>query len=1376
MRRWLISLVLVLSIPGTRTTGASFGKYAPEPVEWDRSPEPGVVFGDGWVAYPSSRSAVRVADRGTNAEILRLEMPTGEVPIEGKPGWTRSFATWGSIAAHGDRLAMLCFSTITRRENGVVVAQTGGHSVLLWEIPSGQLLGISDIDLPFNGGPPFLGLSAERLAVVGTYHQRRIYQWDARTLAALPTVTIPESLPFPGTATAGNDVPSIVMGDRRVIYRPSAAASSQQLVVVDLDSASCSLLPGPAGLMLTNEGGLAVRGDRLVFVTRSYTQATLFDRPLHLVHYDLSTSTVVTVTTFAEAPPTSWYNRPLLGADGRWILAPATEGTARPFFSGHHGTAEPDISFTYGDPDSLLGVPLAWVEDEIWFAAPPALKSDARAWILRTPTLPKSGLTAEVLPCEERDGTLQIRVSLSKSLPTATSFRVRTVAGSATPGADYQPMDSVHAIPAGATEVMVSIPLIQDQVIEPNESLFIEIEDSGPEVIQSQVRHPAVIRGSSFNLLPPLAPYLGTPGTQPDTVHLAGGRLVQGNRIAPNSVLPPGPALVIRPFAGGDWNPSASWNRTLAPGTDFWMFSESSGGRIVIRDQNSATAFDAANDEVLHRITGRSNTGVDFIGSDRFVTPAATGAAVEYDLTPPFAARTLPRPPGNPFSYSTGTYTHDSLLLVVSYSGAVERYSRADGSFTGLLIPSGPWDDRPRIASDGQHVAIASKGRVWIFRMDTPGDIRELDTGSAVDEPRVSFQGGYLHVWSAYRQAAPRVQVFEPTTGVEVDQLFQDLTATVPEGSMASDELLPNVPYLFNSFSPEGSDAASFFSIRGLPRIVRFSRNDDLPSLSTPGAVKEGGPPLVLSFTEASSSTITVTTRAIIAGSNQVEDWPLEPATVVVPPGTTTFDSGLAPLDDRLPEDPDTVAFEVTLTGGGHSEVRRISARIEDNDRVKLVDLPHTSPRLDPLFAASGGSWAYRGSIPGSLLWTGDPDFNARSPYGWGTDYSFPAGMAGDGDWLAVTHDTWGGTFGTKNPSSVFLFKPATQQAPVRILKGMGVYNRFGRALFARGDTLWVGAPGTYGVNASKKIQVKGAAFEYHMPTGKRLRTFKAPKDYVMNFGWGFTANDNSVWIASPAHLTRPGAVLQYSRSTGKWLRSIPVDLGLGAGESSGRMTSNADTLVVVSTGSTAPAGVNGHDAATGKLLWTLNGPGGGYVSTVEMIREDLLAVGGGTVTFYKLTPGSPPVLLLEIWSYDNPITRMESSGSELMVHRGDFGDQRWTLIDLRDVPHLEAWFPAPASAARLSGHVNPPDPSIPSPVLSRLAGGAWQLSLPETGDGTILESSTDLVRWHPRLVRREGEWQLQDEPDHGGLEIMASGALRITDDQPRAFFRLRTP
>ena len=74
------------------------------------------------------------------------------------------------------------------------------------------------------------------------------------------------------------------------------------------------------------------------------------------------------------------------------------------------------------------------------------------------------------------------------------------------------------------------------------------------------------------------------------------------------------------------------------------------------------------------------------------------------------------------------------------------------------------------------------------------------------------------------------------------------------------------------------------------------------------------------------------------------------------------------------------------------------------------------------------------------------------------------------------------------------------------------------------------------------------------------------------------------------------------------------------------------------------------------------------------------------------------------------------------------------------------------------------------------MTGGTWQLALPEVDDGAILESSTDLIRWIPLLLRHEGKWQVQDESDLTGVEIMDSNALRIPGDRPRMFFRLGTP
>ena len=63
----LFSLVATVCAPA-----ASFEKYAPEPVAWNASPEKGVLFGDSWIAYRPSVDALRVVDRTTNAEIVRL--------------------------------------------------------------------------------------------------------------------------------------------------------------------------------------------------------------------------------------------------------------------------------------------------------------------------------------------------------------------------------------------------------------------------------------------------------------------------------------------------------------------------------------------------------------------------------------------------------------------------------------------------------------------------------------------------------------------------------------------------------------------------------------------------------------------------------------------------------------------------------------------------------------------------------------------------------------------------------------------------------------------------------------------------------------------------------------------------------------------------------------------------------------------------------------------------------------------------------------------------------------------------------------------------------------------------------------------------------
>lgn len=79
------------------------------------------------------------------------------------------------------------------------------------------------------------------------------------------------------------------------------------------------------------------------------------------------------------------------------------------------------------------------------------------------------------------DGTLDLVVEANQAVPHPVTFRVRTgiVGGynGATPGVDHQPVDIVVELPAGETSVTVEVPLVGDQLTEPDELLFGYLQD-----------------------------------------------------------------------------------------------------------------------------------------------------------------------------------------------------------------------------------------------------------------------------------------------------------------------------------------------------------------------------------------------------------------------------------------------------------------------------------------------------------------------------------------------------------------------------------------------------------------------------------------------------------------------------------------------------------------------------------------------------------------------------------------------------------------------------------------------------------------------------------------------------------------------------------
>ncbi|QYG91488.1 hypothetical protein HC251_02905 [Iamia sp. SCSIO 61187] len=79
------------------------------------------------------------------------------------------------------------------------------------------------------------------------------------------------------------------------------------------------------------------------------------------------------------------------------------------------------------------------------------------------------------------DGTLDLVVEANQAVPHPVTFRVRTgVVGGyngALPGVDHQAVDVVVELPAGDTTRTVEVPLVGDDLVEPDELLFGSVED-----------------------------------------------------------------------------------------------------------------------------------------------------------------------------------------------------------------------------------------------------------------------------------------------------------------------------------------------------------------------------------------------------------------------------------------------------------------------------------------------------------------------------------------------------------------------------------------------------------------------------------------------------------------------------------------------------------------------------------------------------------------------------------------------------------------------------------------------------------------------------------------------------------------------------------
>ncbi len=100
----------------------------------------------------------------------------------------------------------------------------------------------------------------------------------------------------------------------------------------------------------------------------------------------------------------------------------------------------------------------------------------------------------------ETSGTALMRVILTGRTEVPVSFGVRVIGGTATRDVDYVFADQVFVIPAGDTSLDVPIALLDDDLVEPDETILFEIHDPDGALIANLTRHTLTVRSDD---LPP---------------------------------------------------------------------------------------------------------------------------------------------------------------------------------------------------------------------------------------------------------------------------------------------------------------------------------------------------------------------------------------------------------------------------------------------------------------------------------------------------------------------------------------------------------------------------------------------------------------------------------------------------------------------------------------------------------------------------------------------------------------------------------------------------------------------------------------------------------------------------------------------------------
>ena len=1321
------------------------------PREGDRIEGRMPALGEGWLAYRTRDLELLVADAADGRTIRRVGFPL-EVPVTdaGDEPVTLSGIHSGLVAS-GDRLAALAWG---RTGGGLAV-----RALVLWEIPSGRVVGVRIVPLP-DHGEPFLAISESAL-LLHLPGEQRLERWDPRDFTPGPPLALPEGVDPPEAASQIDGADRAWLGERFFVYLP--AVEFAPLVVVDLVDGDAERIELPAEYRVRPNLVRVAGAGSTCLVPCWGTAETSFSA---VAVFDLEAGRFEHAVVLPGVPGGE-RSHAFAGADGTWhVVAWGDEDRLFSFDRGDP-TGGPGIDLALGfDGFVSHGSPYRLHGGWLWLRAGPTAPQSVVSYRIPLTVRPQAMIRFRVGKARESDGVVTAAWDVDPPLERPLTLRLETVEGTAREGEDYRGFSKQVTIPAGVASVPVEVALTRDLRIEDDEHLGLRLSGFDDGLIVPNPLGQVVIEGSTFYGEGLIEPWTANPEVRARSVALAGGWLVQGNGKTDYDYTLTPPRLARRPLRGGEWVPSGSWPHFDSSNGQPSLMEAAVEGEVMIYENGRSSLYDPAADRRVLEFEQLYNRPMAVTGG-AVIGYTLGGGVWQFGWRPGVPSHALPWIG----SQSRVTWTDRFVVSGGFLNESIEIGSRGDGRFLRRLLDEGPWRDIEGFAAAGDTLVVGGFGGSYLCRLE------ELDDDGGGPLPAIlplrhPLEGAVPA--QAIHVAGERILAVRPIEGprvrVEVFRLADgEWTGTIDSPTLG----VPWISGFLRNLSVDGQDLVLAVERDERLSIGHFALDERIPAIRPSVPVREGAGPVPMQLSEAAPWPMVVSARPIDEDLAEGEQWRGLGEPVTVPAGVTSFRLPLAREHDFLASEPGMVRLELTVEtpqGGG---VRVIEVATVDDDRLSFEQVERTALPSVSALTAFGNGWIggyYEGDVASNdrMRWTDTPDFSVHHPLVPGAPSSSYELVTADDEWAALRLPevirNFGGT-----PAEVILFRPREPEAPIRVFRGSDYRDNFGRSVLIDDGFVWIGAP--WFDRLSTTTPRAGKVTKYDLGTGLVKKRITPPAAVKWNFGTRLVRNAESLWVASPRASDEQGAVTQYDAATYALQRVIwaprvdEASAGFGS-----RLEATGELLIVESPNSNPyqPSSFDGYEASTGAHLWTLAGGGMERVGPHLLVLTDRAGL-----WFHDLREPARPRLALHLAvAFGRKDPWIESNGS-LLACAPPGGA---VVLDLRQFeklwPVLGPLPGVPGVASLFEGGV--------SPLELERHGAGWRLPLPagyappEAGE-LVVECAPHLDRWQSvAVLSSEGGWALAADYA-GGLRLSADrDAIEVPVGGSRCFFRLR--